>query len=72
MIDAGKGNFSIDAIKYLRKKIILFIVDTTSSYFSYIQNIIHTQSQYKNYFKVRKIKNYTLVNQGIVGNKMIL
>lgn len=70
LIDAGKGNFSIDAIKYLRKKNhIIYRLDTTSSYFSYIQNIIHTQSQYKNYSKIRKIKNYTLVNQGIVGNK---
>ena len=70
LIDAGKGNFAPDTIKYLRKKgHLIYRLDTTSSYFSYIQNLIYTENQYKNDLKINKINKYTLVTQGIVGSK---
>ena len=70
LIDAGKGNFTQKAINFLRKKKhFIYRLDTTSSYFSYIQNIIFTQDQYKKNSMINKYGPLNLVTQGIVGIK---
>ena len=70
VIDIGKGNFSEEATRYLiQNKINIFRLDVTSSYFSYLDNLIYTEKMYdkKNYiFKKNTIK---FVSQGIVGQK---
>jgi alanine dehydrogenase len=70
VIDIGKGNFSQEAIQYLiQNKINIFRLDVTSSYFSYLDNLIYTEKMYdkKNYiFNKNTIK---FVSQGIVGQK---
>lgn len=70
VIDIGKGNFSKEATQYLiRNKINIYRLDVTSSYFSYLDNLIYTEKMYdkKNYiFKKNTIK---FVSQGIVGQK---
>ncbi len=69
-IDVGKGNFDKNAIKILNeKKINIYRLDTTNSYFSYLENISLTEKQY-NYSKFKnKLKNITFVLRGIVGQK---
>lgn len=70
VIDIGKGNFSEEAIRYLVKnKINIFRLDVTSSYFSYLDNIIYTEKIYdkKNY--IIKNNTITFVSQGIVGQR---
>lgn len=70
LIDVGKGNFDKSAIKILnQKKINIYRLDTTSSYFSYLENISLTEKQYKYNIFSNKIKNYTFVMRGIVGQK---
>ena len=44
-------------------------MDTTSSYFSYMDNIIYTESVYKKDTYFNKINNYNFVSQGILGKK---
>ena len=69
-IDLGKGTFSKDCIKYLvNKKNNIFRLDTTSSYFSYLDNVIYTELIYKKDTYLNKIKNYNFVSQGILGQK---
>jgi hypothetical protein len=69
-IDLGKGTFSKDCIKYLlNKKNNIFRLDATSSYFSYLDNIIYTESLYKKDIYLNKINNYNFVSQGILGKK---
>ena len=69
-IDVGKGNFDKNAIKILdKKKINIYRLDTTNSYFSYLENVSLTEKQY-NYSKFKnKLKNITFVLRGIVGQK---
>ena len=70
LIDVGKGNFSKDATNYLDKKnIIIYRLDTTSSYFSYLENIIITNSLQSHVKFKRKIKKFKFIRQGIVGQK---
>ena len=70
VIDIGKGNFSQEATRYLiQNKINIFRLDVTSSYFSYLDNLIYTEKMYdkKNYiFKKNTTK---FVSQVIVGQK---
>ncbi len=69
-IDLGKGTFSKNCIKtLLKKKNNIFRLDTTSSYFSYMDNIIYTESVYKKDTYFNKINNYNFVSQGILGKK---
>ena len=69
-IDLGKGTFSKDCIKYLlNKKNYIFRLDTTSSYFSYLDNVIYTESIYKKDAYLNKVNNYNFVSQGILGQK---
>jgi heterodisulfide reductase subunit A-like polyferredoxin len=69
-IDLGKGTFSKDCIKYLlNRKNNIFRLDTTSSYFSYLDNIIYTESIYKKDIYLNKVNNYNFVSQGILGQK---
>ncbi len=69
-IDVGKGNFDKNAIKILNdKKINIYRLDTTNSYFSYLENMTLTEKQY-NYSKFKnKVENFTFVLRGIVGQK---
>ena len=70
LIDVGKGNFSRQAILQLnKKKIDIYRLDITPSYFSYIENTIYTDQKYdkKNFSKV--FNRIRLVAQGIVGQK---
>jgi len=70
LIDVGKGNFSRQSIIYLnKKKIDIYRLDITPSYFSYIENTTYTDKKYdkKNFSKV--INTIRLVAQGIVGQK---
>ena len=70
LIDVGKGNFSNEATRYLEEKnMIIYRLDTTSSYFSYLENVVFTQNQYKKIKFKKKIKNFKFVSQGIVGQK---
>ena len=69
-IDLGKGTFSKECIKYLlKKKNSIFRLDTTSSYFSYLDNVIYTESIYKKDTYLNKVNNYNFVSQGILGQK---
>ena len=69
-IDLGKGTFSKDCIEFLlNKKNNIFRLDATSSYFSYLDNMIYTESIYKKDTYVNKINNYNFVSQGILGKK---
>ena len=69
-IDLGKGTFSKNCIKnLLNKKNNIFRLDATSSYFSYMDNIIYTESVYKKDTYLNKINNYNFVSQGILGKK---
>ena len=69
-IDLGKGTFSKDCIEFLlNKKNNIFRLDATSSYFSYMDNIIYTESVYKKDTYLNKINNYNFVSQGILGKK---
>ena len=70
LIDIGKGNFSQEATQYLiENKINIFRLDVTSSYFSYLDNLIYTEKVYdkKNY--IFKKNSINFVSQGIVGQK---
>jgi hypothetical protein len=70
VIDIGKGNFSLEATRYLiQNKINIFRLDVTSSYFSYLDNLIYTEKMYdkKNYIFKKNTINF--VSQGIVGQK---
>tara|TARA_B100000787_G_scaffold163914_2_gene146068 strand:- start:1609 stop:2667 length:1059 start_codon:yes stop_codon:yes gene_type:complete len=70
LIDVGKGNFSRQAIMFLnKKKIDIYRLDITPSYFSYIENTIYTDQRYdkKNFSKI--VNTLKLVTQGIVGQK---
>lgn len=70
LIDVGKGNFSNESINYLRsKKIDVYRLDTTSSYFSYLDNVFFTYNQYNKISYIKKIKNYRFISQGIAGQK---
>jgi len=70
LIDVGKGNFDKSAIKILNQKNInIYRLDTTSSYFSYLENISLTEKQYKYNIFSNKIKKYTFIMRGIVGQK---
>ena len=69
-IDVGKGNFSKKAIMQLNeRKIDIYRLDITPSYFSYIENTIYTDQKYakKNFSK--SFGKVRLVAQGIVGQK---
>jgi len=70
VIDIGKGNFSQEATRYLNQnKINIFRLDVTSSYFSYLDNIIYTEKVYdKRNYNFRK-NTINFVSQGIVGQK---
>tara|TARA_B100000470_G_C19757186_1_gene376549 strand:+ start:194 stop:1252 length:1059 start_codon:yes stop_codon:yes gene_type:complete len=69
-IDLGKGTFSKDCIEFLlNKKNNIFRLDATSSYFSYLDNMIYTESIYKKDTYINKINNYNFVSQGILGKK---
>jgi len=69
-IDLGKGTFSKNCIKnLLDKKNIIYRLDATPAYFSYIDNIIYTETIYKKDTYFNKINNYTFVSQGILGAK---
>ena len=69
-IDLGKGTFSKDCIEFLlNKKNNIFRLDATSSYFSYLDNMVYTESIYKKDTYVNKINNYNFVSQGILGKK---
>jgi fructose-specific phosphotransferase system component IIB len=70
LIDIGKGNFSQEATRYLiQNKINIFRLDVTSSYFSYLDNLIYTEIIYdkKNYIFKKNTINF--VSQGVVGQK---
>lgn len=70
VIDIGKGNFSEEATRYLiQNKINIFRLDVTSSYFSYLDNLVYTEKIYtkKNYISKRNTINF--VSQGIVGQQ---
>ena len=70
IIDIGKGLFSKSALKQLNKnKIIVYRLDVTSSYNMLLENLLslHYETVKKNY-KIKKIKNFIFVSQGILGN----
>ena len=70
IIDIGKGLISKSAHKELNKNnVIVYRLDVTSSYNILLDNLLtlNHDSVKKNY-KIRKIKNFTLVSQGILGN----
>ena len=69
-IDIGKGTFSKNSIKFLlSKKNKIFRLDATSSYFSYLDNIVYTESLYNKDVYLNKIGNFYFVSQGILGKK---
>jgi hypothetical protein len=70
VIDIGKGNFSEDAIRYLiQNRVNIFRLDVTSSYFSYLDNLLYTEKIYdkKNY--ILNKNSITFVSTGILGQK---
>jgi hypothetical protein len=70
VIDIGKGNFSEDAIRYLiENRVNIFRLDVTSSYFSYLDNLLYTEKIYdkKNY--ILNKNSITFVSAGILGQK---
>jgi len=69
-IDIGKGNFENNAIKILNeKKINIYRLDATSSFFSYLENLDFTEKHYNTKNLKRKIDNITFVLRGVVGQK---
>lgn len=69
-VDIGKGNFSLKSIEEINKKNInIFRLDTTSAYFSYLENLTFTQTQYQPNIYKKKIKEFSFVQRGIVGQK---
>ena len=69
-VDIGKWNFILKKIKEINKKNInIFIFDTTSAYFSYLENLTFTQTQYETNIYKKKIKEFSFVQRGIVGQK---
>lgn len=70
VIDIGKGNFSQEATQYLiQNKINIFRLDVTSSYFSYLDNLIYTEKMYDKKNFILKNNSIKFVSQGIVGQK---
>ena len=70
IIDIGKGNFSEEATLYLiQNKVNIFRLDVTSSYFSYLDNLIYTERIYDKVNYIFKKDTITFVSQGIVGQK---
>jgi hypothetical protein len=69
-VDIGKGNFDVESVKELNKKNInIYRLDTTSAYFSYLDNIYFTKNQYNSDIYKKKINKLTFVQRGIVGEK---
>ena len=69
-IDIGKGNFENKAIKILNdKKIHIYRLDTTSSFFSYLENLNFTEKQYNTKNLKHKMNKISFVLRGVVGQK---
>ena len=69
-IDVGKGNFDKSAIAALSKKNIhIYRLDTTSSYFSYLEGIGFVEKNYDYQNVKKKINNFTFILRGIVGQE---
>ena len=69
-IDVGKGNFDKSAVSILDKKNInIYRLDTTSSYFSYLEGIGFVEKNYDYQNVKKKINNFTFILRGIVGQE---
>tara|TARA_Y100000591_G_C21853150_1_gene713031 strand:+ start:5036 stop:6088 length:1053 start_codon:yes stop_codon:yes gene_type:complete len=69
-IDVGKGNFDKSAITTLSKKNThIYRLDTTSSYFSYLEGIGFVEKNYDYQNVKKKINNFTFILRGIVGQE---
>ncbi len=70
IIDVGKNNITIDALKECKlKNIEIYRLDISSSFISTLSNLIYTEEVINKSFGRKKINNLFFVSGGMIGSK---
>lgn len=74
ILDIGKGIFFNDALKFaISKKFVVYRLDVTPAYNSYLENILSTKKlNYENNSRIVKIKGFMVAKKGILTEKNTL